>query len=94
MPKTCAVKTLNTMLTPVISDPAMLGTPATVFLSGDDAVAKAVVRGVLADMGWSDGAMLDLGGIASARGPEAVMLLVPDIMKASGFKPFAVAVAR
>jgi len=26
----------------------------------------------------------------TARGPEAVMLLVTDVMKVTGFKPFAV----
>lgn len=93
LPDTQVVKTLNTMLAPVMSDPAMLGTAPTVFLSGNDTAAKTTVRALLADMGWQDAWILDLGGIETARGPEAVMLLVPDIMKARGFKPFAVGVA-
>jgi len=93
LPATRVVKTLNTMLAPVMSNPAMLTASPTVFLSGDDAEDKATVRALLADMGWENRSMLDLGGIATARGPEAVMLMVSDIMKASGFKPFAVAVA-
>ena len=94
LPATRVVKTLNTMLAPVMSNPRLLAATPTAFLSGNDAQAKAAVRSLLADMGWEDGAMLDLGGIQTARGPEAVMLMVPDIMRASGFKPFAVAVAR
>lgn len=93
LPATRVVKTLNTMLAPVMSDPAALGAAPTVFLSGDDNAAKAQVRALLADMGWQVDWVLDLGGIATARGPEAIMLLVPDVIKARGFKPFAVAVA-
>ena len=94
LPATCVVKTLNTMLAPVMSNPHLLTAMPTAFLSGNDAQAKVMVRSLLADMGWEDGAVLDLGGIETARGPEAVMLMVPDIMRASGFKPFAVAIAR
>lgn len=94
LPDTHVVKALNTMLAPVMSNPAMLSAPATVFLSGNGADAKATVIELLTDMGWTDSMMLDLGGIETARGPEAVMLMVPDIMKASGFRPFAVSIAR
>ncbi len=94
LPETRVVKTLNTMLAPVMSNPAMLvGTP-TVYLSGNDAHAKATVRALLVDMSWQDTQVLDLGGIETARGPEAVMLLVTDVMKATGFKPFAVSPVR
>lgn len=88
------VKTLNTMLAPVMSNPGLLSASPTVFLSGDDPEAKATARALLAGMGWPEAAMLDLGGVQTARGPEAVMLMVPDIMKASGFTPFAISVAR
>jgi hypothetical protein len=94
LPATHVVKTLNTMLAPVMSNPRMLAASPTAFLSSDDAQAKATVRSLLADMGWEDEWMLDLGGIETARGPEAVMLMVPDIMRASGFKPFAISIAR
>ena len=94
LPATHVVKALNTMLAPVMSNPGLLAAAPTVFLSGNDAGAKAAVRSLLADMGWEDGRVLDLGGVETARGPEAVMLMVPDIMRASGFKPFAVSIAR
>ncbi len=90
---THVVKTLNTMLAPVMSSPGTLAAPPTVFLSGNDAAARTIVRSLLAGMGWNDDWILDLGGIETARGPEAIMLLVPDIMKARGFRPFAVSIA-
>jgi predicted dinucleotide-binding enzyme len=90
LPETRIVKTLNTMLFMVMAAPGSLSHPPTAFLSGDDADAKATVSGLLADLGWAPDNILDLGGVASARGPEAVMLLVPDIMRARGFAPFAI----
>lgn len=91
---TRVVKTLNTMLAPVMSNPAMLDGSPTAYLSGNDVDAKATVRTLLADLGWQEAQVLDLGGIETARGPEAVMLLVTNVMKATGFKPFAVSAVR
>lgn len=93
LPDTAVVKTLNTMLFPVMTDPGSLSAPATAFLSGDDAGAKDAVRALLHDLGWSDKQILDLGGVRTARGPEAMILLVPDVLRARGFTPFAVSVA-
>ncbi len=92
LPQTHVVKTLNTMLAPVMSNPGELATSPTAFLSGNDVTAKTIVRSLLAEMGWKDDWILDLGGIETARGPEAVMLLVPDIIRARGFRPFSVSV--
>jgi len=92
LPGTQVVKTLNTMLFMVMTSPDALSGAPTAFLSGDDDAAKDVVRGLLGDLGWPEGQVLDLGGIRSARGPEAMMLLVPDVMKARGFAPFAVTI--
>jgi predicted dinucleotide-binding enzyme len=46
-----------------------------VFLSGNDAGAKAQTAALLRDLGWSDGDIVDLGGVESARGPEHYILL-------------------
>jgi predicted dinucleotide-binding enzyme len=92
LPGVRVVKTLNTVLFVVMGAPGMLSAPPTAFLSGDDDEAKAVVRGLLGDLGWSEDHVLDLGGIVSARGAEAMMLLVPHIMQAQGMKPFALTV--
>lgn len=92
LPGTSVVKTLNTMLFMVMTAPSSLSNPATAFLSGDDADAKATVVGLLADLGWAAENVLDLGGVATARGAEAVILLVPDVLRARGFAPVAISI--
>jgi 8-hydroxy-5-deazaflavin:NADPH oxidoreductase len=53
-------------------DPAQLAaTDHTVFVSGDDAEAKARVSELLRSFGWSD--IMDLGDITTARGTEMVL---------------------
>ena len=94
LPDTRVVKTLNTMLYSVMAAPGALAQPPTAFLSGADPQAKQVVRGLLADLGWHQDWIADLGGIETARATEAVMLLVPHVIRASGFAPFAVSIAR
>ena len=94
LPETSVVKTLNTMLFSVMADPGSLEQPPTVFLSGEDPQAKQVVRALLGDLGWRPGWIWDLGGIQTARATEAVMLLVPQVIRSSGFAPFAVSIAR
>jgi predicted dinucleotide-binding enzyme len=93
LPGTRVVKTLNTMFFTVMADPGSLSVPPTAFLSGDDAGAKAVAGELLADLGWLREWIVDLGDITSARGTEAVMLLVPHIIRGRGFAPFALALA-
>jgi len=92
LPGTRVVKTLNTMLFMVMTAPESLSAPPTAFLSGDDDDAKAVVRELLGDLGWPKEQVLDLGGISTARGPEAMILLVPDVLKSRGFAPFAISI--
>jgi predicted dinucleotide-binding enzyme len=68
-PAARVVKSLNTMAASVMVDPAALGGgDHTVLLSGDDAAAKAVVDGLLRELGWVD--VLDLGDLSTARGAE------------------------
>jgi mannose-6-phosphate isomerase-like protein (cupin superfamily) len=50
-------------------------------MSGNDAGAKATVAGLLADLGWAEGSIVDLGGIQSARGPEHYFLMFAAIMQ-------------
>lgn len=86
------VKTLNTMRFSVMADPGCLSGAATVFLSGDNVTAKGAVRGLLRDLGWADEQILDLGGVRTARGPEATVLLFPDVVRARGFASVAVSI--
>ncbi|MFE2098194.1 NAD(P)-binding domain-containing protein [Streptomyces sp. PTD9-10] len=94
LPETRIVKTLNTMLFPVMTAPATLTQTPTAFLSGDDPQAKQTVRELLTDLGWHNKWVIDLGGIQTARATEAAILFVPHVIRSSGFVPFAISIAR
>jgi predicted dinucleotide-binding enzyme len=73
-PNLKVVKSLNTIGAPVMVDPQALGGGEhTVFVSGDDAEAKRTVTALLRSFGWTD--VLDLGDLASARGPEMYLAM-------------------
>ncbi|MFD9268645.1 NADPH-dependent F420 reductase [Streptomyces goshikiensis] len=94
LPETRVVKTLNTMLFPVMTAPATLTQPPTAFLSGEDPLAKQAVHELLTDLGWRKEWITDLGGIQTARATEAAILFVPHVIRSSGFVPFALSIAR
>ena len=71
-PEAKVVKTLHTMNAYLMVDPAQLAeTDRTVFVSGDDAEAKATVTELLQSFGWTD--IIDLGDITTARGTEMLL---------------------
>jgi predicted dinucleotide-binding enzyme len=80
LPAAKVVKTMNTAAMSVMTEPATLP-PSSVFVSGDDAGAKATVTSLLRDFGWPDGSIVDLGGIGSARGPEHYLLMFVALMQ-------------
>ena len=88
LPRARVVKTLNTMNNTVMVDPNALSGPHDVFLSGDDADAKATVRGILNDFGWPDDQIHDLGGIASARAQEMLLPLWLQLLGEIGHPKF------
>nr|WP_275405930.1 MULTISPECIES: NAD(P)-binding domain-containing protein [unclassified Streptomyces] len=94
LPDTRVVKTLNTMLFMVMTSPHTLATPPTVYLSGEDDHAKKTVGALLGDLGWQPEWIENLGGITTARATEALILLVPHIVRRHGFQPFAVSLTR
>ncbi|KJY21696.1 MULTISPECIES: NADPH-dependent F420 reductase [Streptomyces] len=94
LPETSVVKTLNTMLFSVMTAPAALTQPPTAFLSGEDPQAKQTVLELLTDLGWRQEWITDLGGIQTARATEAAILFVPHVIRAAGFSPFALSIAR
>jgi predicted dinucleotide-binding enzyme len=55
-----------------------------VFLSGDSADAKQQVKDLLAQFGWREPQILDLGGLETATGPEMLMQLWLDVAVARG----------
>lgn len=90
-PDTAVVKTLNTVTAPLMSDPHAVG-PMTVFLSGNDDSAKAIVAGLLGDLGWDPESRMDLGGIETARAPEHYIFLSMAIMRALGTTAYGIGV--
>ena len=76
----------------VMVDPGRLGGPSTVFVSGDDAEAKAVVTWLLSTLGHTD--VLDLGGLETARGPEMYVALWIRTWQALGTLDFNIHVVR
>lgn len=92
-PDALVVKSLNTMNADVMVDPAMLGdTSHVVYLSGDDAEAKATVGGLLREFGWVE--IVDLGDITSARAVEMVLPLWLRVMGALGTAAFNFKIVR
>ena len=91
-PDARVVKTLNTLTAELMVDPGKLGAESTVFVSGDDAAAKTTVTGLLAALGHTD--VIDLGDIATARGPEMYLPLWLRLMGSLGTAGFNIRVVR
>jgi len=70
-PDTKVVKSLNTLTASLMVHPQQLPDPGSVFVSGDDADAKALVTGLLHDFGHTD--VIDLGDVTTARAVEWLM---------------------
>jgi len=86
-PETRVVKTLNTVNSNVMVDPAKLLERTHVFVSGDDLEAKATVVRILRDwFGWRE--IIDLGGITTSRGVEMYVLLWHNLRNAISSQRF------
>ncbi|HRE48022.1 MAG TPA: NAD(P)-binding domain-containing protein [Aggregatilineales bacterium] len=71
-PQLKVVKSLNTMNAYLMVNPALLPAEHDVFVSGNDAEAKAQVAAFLKDnFGWKS--VIDLGDIQTARGAEMML---------------------
>ncbi len=88
------VKAANSVAAVVVADPSTLPAPTTLFLSGDDAGAKAVVSGLLVDLGWPRESLFDLGGIANAYGQEHYLPLFGTILHELGTPYFNIAIVK
>lgn len=87
------VKTLNTINANVMVDPARVaGGDHDVFVSGNDAAAKAQVTELLQSFGWKR--ITDLGDITTARGTEAYLALWIRLYGAVGTADFNVKVVK
>ena len=85
-PETMVVKTLNTMNAGLMLNPGRLSAPSAVFVSGDSPDAKQTVTDLLASFGWEQ--IVDLGGIATARGVEMLMPMWLQVMNVQGGPEF------
>jgi 8-hydroxy-5-deazaflavin:NADPH oxidoreductase len=94
LPETKVVKTLNTVNCEVMVDPARVPGEHDVFLSGDDAEAKRQVGELLQSFGWPAERIVDLGDIATARGPEMYLPLWICLRGALGTAALNVRVVR
>ena len=83
-PNLKVVKTLNTMNAILQTDPGKVAGSHNVFVSGDDADAKAQVSELLQSFGWPAADIIDLGDITSARGAEMLLLIWVQIMGVLG----------
>lgn len=92
LPGTRVVKALNTVNADVMVHPERLPEPTTLFVSGDDAAAKALVVQLLGELGHAD--VLDLGDLSTARGPEMYLALWVRAMSALGTASFSIRVVR
>jgi predicted dinucleotide-binding enzyme len=93
-PDARVVKALNTVNHLVMVDPGRLGGRHNVFVCGEDPAAKAAVLDLLESFGWPRDAVIDLGGITAARGPEMYLPLWLRLMGALDGAEFNIAVVR
>lgn len=88
------VKTLNTVTAAVMVDPSRVPGDHQIFVAGEDAAAKDVVRDLLRAMGWREGQVIDLGGLRAARATEMYLPLWLSLMQTLGTADFNIAVVR
>ncbi|MEQ9499982.1 MAG: NAD(P)-binding domain-containing protein [Deltaproteobacteria bacterium] len=93
-PKVKVVKGLNTMANTVMVDPRALGGTHHTFLSSDHDDAKTALREILVSFGWRAEEIVDLGGLDTARGTEAFLLLWVRLWGALGTAEFNIGLVK
>lgn len=91
-PDARVVKSLNTLTADLMVRPDLLPEGTSVFVSGDDASAKATVTALLEEFGHTD--VIDLGDITTARGTEMMLPVWLRLMGALGTPMFNFKVVR
>ncbi|RNL75498.1 NADPH-dependent F420 reductase [Nocardioides marmorisolisilvae] len=91
-PTARVVKSLNTVNAAVMVEPAKLPGESTMFLAGDDAEARALVRGLLTDLGWAD--VVEFPSLDAARGLEMWLPLWVRLMGNLGTADFNLKLVR
>jgi predicted dinucleotide-binding enzyme len=85
-PETKVVKTLNTMNCNLMVNPSLVAGKHDIFMSGNDAGAKAKVGDLLKTIGWSS--PIDLGDLKTARGTEMLLPIWISLMGKFGHPNF------
>jgi 8-hydroxy-5-deazaflavin:NADPH oxidoreductase len=86
-PEAKVVKAFNTLGAAHMVDTTLIGEPNDLFLSGNEAAAKAAIRDLAAkEFGWTH--FTDLGDISGARAQEALVLVWLRIFTARGNAAF------
>lgn len=94
-PRLRVVKALNTLSCRFMVHPQGIEAGNhDLFICGDDAQAKATVRTLLADFGWADAHVIDLGSIAQARGTEQLLPIWIRLWGVLGTDAFNFRIAR
>jgi len=91
-PQARVVKALNTLNANLVVRPDQLPEGTSVFVSGDDADAKATVSLLLKEFGHTD--VIDLGDITTARGTEMLLPVWLRLMGALGTPMFNFKIVR
>lgn len=93
LPETKVVKALNTVSADVMVEPARLGGESDIFVSGNDAAAKAAVSNFLREQfGWKS--VVDLGDVTTARGTEHYLPMWLRMMFALGTADFNIKIVK
>lgn len=88
-PKARVVKSVNTVSSSLMTDPSGVPGDHDLFLSGNDAAAKAAVADLfIKEFGWKKQNIRDLGDVSSARAAEALFLAWARLWGAFGHANF------
>ena len=91
-PEARVVKSLNTVTASVMVDPGSLPETSTVFVAGDDPLARETVRELLGELGWVD--IVEFPTLDAARGLEMWLPLWVRLMGALGTAEFNLRLVR
>jgi 8-hydroxy-5-deazaflavin:NADPH oxidoreductase len=91
-PEARVVKALNTVNGAVMVDPARLPEATTIFLAGDDPLAREAVRELLGELGWVD--IVEFPTLEAARALEMWLPLWVRLMANLGTADFNIRLVR
>ncbi len=94
LPEARVIKTLNTVHNSLMIAPRRISGDHQIFVSGNDADAKAEVSELLQTFGWRAHEILDLGDVTTARGTEMWLPLWVRLFAKFGTGDFNITLTR